>query len=171
MEPRWGSYLGRRLNLRHPTRPVGDVVARVSEIAMPSQSPALRSKEATAMKDNRIPPLTSPRRRRLLLEAATVAAVGVAPAWVRAAPAGAGKPPAVPRPPVARIEPVSETFFGETVVDPYRWMENPKDKDLEPFMRGQDAHARAVLAAIPGRDQLARRIGELSSGTTVAFGV
>jgi prolyl oligopeptidase len=72
---------------------------------------------------------------------------------------------------VARIEPVSETFFGETVVDPYRWMENPKDKDWEPFMRGQDAHARAVLAAIPGRDMLARRIGELSSGTTVAFGV
>ncbi len=30
-------------------------------------------------------------------------------------------------PPVARVEPVSETFFGQAVVDPYRWMENPKD--------------------------------------------
>ena len=27
---------------------------------------------------------------------------------------------------------------GQTVVDPYRWMENPKDAEWEPFMRGQD---------------------------------
>jgi prolyl oligopeptidase len=78
----------------------------------------------------------------------------------------------VPRsgPPVARIEPVSETFFGRTVVDPYRWMENPKDKDWEPFMRGQDAHARSALGAIPGRDRLQQRIAELSGGTPVAYG-
>jgi prolyl oligopeptidase len=73
-------------------------------------------------------------------------------------------------PPVARIEPVRETFFGQTVVDPYRWMENPKDKDWEPFMRGQDAHARATLAAIAGRDALAKRITALSGGTAVAYG-
>jgi prolyl oligopeptidase len=76
-----------------------------------------------------------------------------------------------PGPPVARIEPVAETFFGETVVDPYRWMENPKDKDWEPFMRGQDAYARATLNAIPGRDALKRRIAALSGGTAVATGV
>jgi prolyl oligopeptidase len=118
------------------------------------------------------PLAAAPGRRRLLREAAAVAAVGALPAWSRAASAAGGaKPATVPRPPVARIEPVSETFFGETVVDPYRWMENPKDKDWEPFMRGQDAHARAVLAAIPGRDALARRITELSSGAAVANGV
>ncbi len=108
--------------------------------------------------------------------AAAAAASGAVPGWAWAAPAAAqaaaaGKPAAMPRPPVARIEPVSETFFGETVVDPYRWMENPKDKDWEPFMRGQDAHARAVLASIPGRDALMRRITELSAGTAVAYGV
>jgi prolyl oligopeptidase len=74
-------------------------------------------------------------------------------------------------PPVARVEPVSETFFGETIVDPYRWMENPKDKEWEPFMRGQDAHARAMLNAIPGRDKLKQRIAALSGGTAVAYGV
>jgi prolyl oligopeptidase len=52
-------------------------------------------------------------------------------------------------PPVARIEPVTETFFGQAVTDPYRWMENPKDRDWEPFMKGQDAHARQVLGASP----------------------
>jgi prolyl oligopeptidase len=74
-------------------------------------------------------------------------------------------------PPVARIEPVRETFFGQTIEDPYRWMENAKDKDWTPFMRGQDSHARAMLGAIPGRDALKQRISELSGGTPVAFGV
>jgi prolyl oligopeptidase len=74
-------------------------------------------------------------------------------------------------PPVARVEPVTDTFFGETVTDPYRWMENPKDKDWEPFMRGQDAHARATLKAIPGHKALRQRIAALSGGTTIAYGV
>ena len=75
------------------------------------------------------------------------------------------------RPPLARIEPVSDTYFGETIVDPYRWMENAKDPAWEPFMRGQDAHARQMLAGIPGRDALKQRIAALSGGTAVAYGV
>jgi prolyl oligopeptidase len=74
-------------------------------------------------------------------------------------------------PPVARVQPVRETFFGQTVVDPYRWMENPKDKEWEPFMRGQDAYARGVLAAIPGREALGQRVSALSAGTAIAYGV
>jgi prolyl oligopeptidase len=73
--------------------------------------------------------------------------------------------------PHARIEPVSDTYFGETITDPYRWMENPKDKDWEPFLRGQDAFARETLNAIPGREQLGRRIAALSGGTPLAYGV
>ena len=110
-------------------------------------------------------------RRRVLKGAVASVAATLAPIWplsVLAQVAGARQ--AVPRQPVARIEPVSETFFGQTVVDPYRWMENAKDKDWEPFMRGQDAHARAVLGAIPGRDALKQRIAELSGGTAVAYG-
>ena len=75
------------------------------------------------------------------------------------------------RPPVARVEPVTDTYFGETVTDPYRWMENPNDKEWEPFMRGQDAFARETLNAIPGRERLRRRIGDLSGGTPIAHGV
>jgi prolyl oligopeptidase len=104
-------------------------------------------------------------RRRTLL--ASTASLASASAWAtKQAPRKVGDGA-----PVARIEPVSETLFGETIVDPYRWMENPKDKDWEPFMRGQDAHARAVLNAIPGRDRLKQRIAELSGGTAVAYGV
>ncbi|MFY7857201.1 MAG: S9 family peptidase, partial [Rubrivivax sp.] len=106
------------------------------------------------------------RRHLLALAASSVVLPASLPAW-----AAAARSPKLPRLPVARIEPVSETFFGETITDPYRWMENPKDKDWEPFMRGQDAHARAVLQGIPGRDALKARISALSGGTAVAYGV
>ncbi|MBN8504786.1 MAG: hypothetical protein J0L58_09920 [Burkholderiales bacterium] len=56
----------------------------------------------------------------------------------------------LPVQPVARIEPVSETFFGETIVDPYRWMENPKDKDWDPFMRGRTRMPAPCWVAFPG---------------------
>jgi hypothetical protein len=55
-EPRWGSYVGRRLNLRHPIRPFVVVVARVSEIGMPSQSSALRSEEGSDGDEKRSDP-------------------------------------------------------------------------------------------------------------------
>jgi prolyl oligopeptidase len=71
-------------------------------------------------------------------------------------------------PPIARIEPVSEIHWGEVIVDPYRWMENPADPDWLPFMRGQAAYARGVLDAAPGRALLTRRIAALSNEMTGA---
>jgi len=45
-------------------------------------------------------------------------------------------------PPVAKTVDVVDHRFGLTLPDPYRWMENSKDTDWEPFMRGQGAYAR-----------------------------
>jgi len=96
-------------------------------------------------------------RRRLML---TAAAVGLTPALARAA---VNAPPA----PVARIQVVKDTYFGETLSDPYRWMENDKDPDWLPFLKGQNAHARAYLDAIPGREGLLKRIRQLSGDTAL----
>ncbi|HEV2533079.1 prolyl oligopeptidase family serine peptidase [Phenylobacterium sp.] len=96
-------------------------------------------------------------RRRLML---TAAAVGLAPLAARAA---VSAPPA----PVARVAVVKDTYFGETLSDPYRWMENDKDPDWLPFLRAQNAHARAYLDAIPGRDRLLSRIQQLSGDTAL----
>ena len=63
---------------------------------------------------------------------------------------------------MARVAVVKDTYFGETLSDPYRWMENDKDPEWLPFLKGQNTHARAVLDAIPGRDRLLERIQELS---------
>jgi prolyl oligopeptidase len=73
----------------------------------------------------------------------------------------------VPPAPVARVDVVHDTYFGETLSDPYRWMENDKDPDWLPFLKGQNAHARAVLDALPNRAALLKRIQQLS-GDTVA---
>ena len=39
------------------------------------------------------------------------------------------------KPPAARTEVVHDTYFGETVDDPYRWMENDKDPAWLPFSK------------------------------------
>lgn len=89
----------------------------------------------------------------------TAMLVSSLPAWAR-------EP--MDNPPVARVEPVRETLWGETVVDPYRWMENAKDRDWEPFMKGWAKYTRGMLDAIPGRKLLAERIGRLSGDLPIA---
>lgn len=71
-------------------------------------------------------------------------------------------------PPTARTVDAVDTRLGLTLPDPYRWMENPKDPEWEPWMRAQAAYARRALDAIPGRAALARRIGELTGDLPVA---
>jgi len=100
-------------------------------------------------------------RREALLGAAGVT-IATAVARALGAPGVAASGP-----PVARIEPVTDEYFGERITDPYRWMENSKDKDFEPFMRGQAAWARKLLDAIPARNKLYERITELSGETVI----
>ena len=76
-------------------------------------------------------------------------------------------PDSIPPAPVARVAVVKDTYFGETLSDPYRWMENDKDADWLPFLKGQNAHARALLERIPGRAQLLQRIQQLSGDATL----
>jgi prolyl oligopeptidase len=74
---------------------------------------------------------------------------------------------AVPPAPVARTETVRDTYFGETLADPYRWMENDRDRDWLPFLEGQNRHARAILERLPGRAELLARIRQVSGDTAL----
>src|SRR5471032_2919118 len=87
-----------------------------------------------------------------------------APAMLAAGAASAAES-SVPAAPVARVEAVTDTYFGDTVVDRYRWMENDKDPDWLPFLKQQNAHARAILDALPRRNVLLSRIQQLSGDT------
>ncbi|MBL9011449.1 MAG: S9 family peptidase [Alphaproteobacteria bacterium] len=108
--------------------------------------------------------------RRTLLASAGSAAV----AGLLSRSAFANPPPPdglIAAPPVARIEPVTETFFGTAVTDNYRWMENAKDPDWEPFMRGQSDYARARLDAIAGNAAMQARVSELSGDLEIVGGI
>ena len=85
---------------------------------------------------------------------------GVFAAWLARRSASAAAP--IPPAPVARVAVVKDSYFGETLSDPYRWMENDKDPEWLPFLTGQNEHTRAVLNTIPGREQLLKRIQQLS---------
>lgn len=101
-------------------------------------------------------------RRRVLAVAGGVPALVLAPGFI-------GSAAQVPTGPlVARKESVRETLWNEELIDPYRWMENPKDADWEPFMKSQAAHTRKVLNAIPGRRALYERTSQLSGGLPIA---
>lgn len=72
--------------------------------------------------------------------------------------------------PKARVEVVRETHYGETVEDPYRWMENWHDSELSEWVEAQGAYTRGYLDALPDQDVLLRRITELSDVTPFATG-
>lgn len=97
-------------------------------------------------------------RRRFLTATATIGGAALLPRSAFAAQA--------PRPPVARIEPVTDPLWGEQVVDRYRWLEDKSDRGWMPFMRGQDAYARRVLAGYPARSRMLTRIAALSGDVT-----
>ena len=61
-------------------------------------------------------------------------------------------------PPVAPVKPITDTYYGTNVVDPYRYMENLKDPQVETWIKAQNEYTRGVLASIPGREPLLARI-------------
>jgi prolyl oligopeptidase len=95
----------------------------------------------------------------LLAQRRASAAAAAGAAAAAAATAAAATIPPAPR---ARVAVVTDSYFGETLRDPYRWMENDQDPEWLPFLEGQNAHTRAVLAAVPGRERLLQRIQQLS---------
>jgi prolyl oligopeptidase len=58
-------------------------------------------------------------------------------------------------PPTKTVD-ASDTWFGKTYNDPYRWLENLKDKDVETWFKAQAQLTDGLLDYIPGRDALAQ---------------
>jgi prolyl oligopeptidase len=84
--------------------------------------------------------------------------------WVPALALLAAAAPLAP-PPAPAVRPVTETHFGVTVSDPYRYFENPKDPGLAAYFKAQSGYTRAVLDGLPGRAALAQRIAQLDDAT------
>ena len=67
-------------------------------------------------------------------------------------------------PPVAPVSNVVDEYWGVKVDDPYRYMENLKDPEVQTWFKGQADYAAGILQNIPGRDALLARIRELDAG-------
>lgn len=56
-------------------------------------------------------------------------------------------------PPTKTVD-ASDTYFGKAYLDPFRWLEDLKDKDTEAWFKAQADLTDGLLAKIPGRDAL-----------------
>lgn len=81
-------------------------------------------------------------------------------------------PPAVPPQPCAaapaRTVDAVDTKFGITAPDPYRWMEGNENAELTTWLRAQGECTQRLLAGIPGREPLFKRLRDLGLGTSAA---
>jgi len=71
--------------------------------------------------------------------------------------------------PVAPVRPIVDDYFGTKLSDPYRYMENLKDPEVQAWFKAQNDYTRVTLDAIPGRARLLARIRELDQSTPQVF--
>src|SRR5229473_768762 len=74
-------------------------------------------------------------------------------------------------PPKAAVHEVTDTYFGQKIVDPYRWMEDSKSAETAAWMKSQADYTRAYLDHLPLRTPLLKRFDELSETGVRVSGV
>ena len=55
------------------------------------------------------------------------------------------------------------TFFGVTVPDPYRWLEDGASPEVQQWIDAQNAHADSVLGSFPESAAMTKRVQELAT--------
>ncbi|MES2352995.1 MAG: prolyl oligopeptidase family serine peptidase [Pseudomonadota bacterium] len=72
--------------------------------------------------------------------------------------------------PATPVHPVTNTYFGVAVTDPYQWLENVKDPETEKWLKAQNNHTRTLLDQIPKRKALLQRISALGDASEQVSG-
>ncbi len=70
-------------------------------------------------------------------------------------------------PPLARREPVVDTYHGTEVVDPYRWLEDPNSPETREWLDQQQHYSRSYLDSLPHRAEIRERLAALSAFETI----
>src|SRR5262249_49084707 len=68
---------------------------------------------------------------------------------------------AQPKYPATKTVDASDTYFGKAYKDPYGWLEQTKDKDVDAWFNSNTDLTDGLLAKIPGRDMLVKEWTEL----------
>jgi len=61
-------------------------------------------------------------------------------------------------PPAAPVRDVTDTYYGVTVHDPYRYFEDTKDREVAAWIKAQADYTRAILDKVPQRKVLLEEI-------------
>jgi prolyl oligopeptidase len=68
-------------------------------------------------------------------------------------------------PPPAPTRIVIDEYYGNKIEDPYRYMEDLQNPEVQAWFKAQNDYTRSVLARIPGRGDLLNRIRQLDEAT------
>ncbi|HEY7155421.1 MAG TPA: prolyl oligopeptidase family serine peptidase [Gemmataceae bacterium] len=71
--------------------------------------------------------------------------------------------------PATPKKPVTDAYHGVKVVDPYRWLENGEDPDVQKWDKEQNKYARNYLDKLPDLAALRKRLTELNSATSADY--
>jgi prolyl oligopeptidase len=74
----------------------------------------------------------------------------------------------IPAPPRTRVENVTETLHGTTIVDPYRWLENQDAPETRAWIEQQNRYTHSLLNAYPRRAQIRSRVEQLLRIDTIS---
>lgn len=69
-------------------------------------------------------------------------------------------------PPATPVRDVNDSYFGTTVVDHYRYLEDLKSPEVVAWFKAQNDYTRGALASIPGREKLYERLRQLDTAST-----
>src|ERR1700675_341659 len=69
-------------------------------------------------------------------------------------------------PPPAPTRVVVDEYYGNKIEDPYRYMEDLQSTEVQAWFKTQNDYTRSVLARIPGREDLLKRIKQLDEGAS-----
>ena len=72
-------------------------------------------------------------------------------------------------PPPTRKDDVTDTFFGTTVHDPYRWLEDAGAPVVKQWIAAQNAYTDKVMAGFKETEAIAKRVGELALTSAQQF--
>lgn len=108
---------------------------------------------------------------RYVLSAAALVTAGVSgcnrPATAPPAPHAVTAAAPAARPPAAPERPVVDHYFGQSITDPYRWMEDTRATEFVSWTRAQDAFTRSAIGKIHGRKWMIDRLREVSRGVGI----
>jgi prolyl oligopeptidase len=75
----------------------------------------------------------------------------------------------VPKPPDTPKRPVTDEYFGGTVTDDYRWLENWDDPAVKQWTAAENARTREYLDHLPARAAIKARLKQLIGGGSASY--